>query len=363
MTRHLWMIVALCIAGLCSSAARAEPWFAIQTGAKCLQCHANPSGGGLRNVYGNAWAQTQLAARRLGPQDEELWTGQIGRFLAFGGNARADAAFVRVPNQNETSEFATSEARLYVQAEVIPDRLAISVDERVAPGNATNLEANARLWLRQGVAYVKAGKLYLPFGWRLEDDNAFVRQLSGINMQTPDDGVEIGLDRGSWSTQLALSNGSGGGPETDDGKQITARTELVRPIWRIGASAALNASDAGDRAAAALFAGFRLGRTGWLAELDYVDDEGLGVDGRQSLASLVEVNWLVRQGHNVKATYEWLDPDDAVSEDEQTRASLLYEWSAVQFLQLRIGVRRFDGIPQNDLQNRTQAFVQLHAFF
>ena len=38
--------------------------------------------------------------------------------------------------------------------------------------------------------------MYLPFGYRLEDDNAFVRSLSGINMQAPDEGVELGFE--SW---------------------------------------------------------------------------------------------------------------------------------------------------------------------
>ena len=50
-------------------------------------------------------------------------------------------------------------------------------------------------------------------------------------------------------------------------------------------------------------------------------------------------------------------------EDEQTRSSLLYEWSPIQFVQVRAGVRVYDGIPQNDNQNRTQAFLQLHGFF
>ena len=69
------------------------------------------------------------------------------------------------------------------------------------------------------------------------------------------------------------------------------------------------------------------------------------------------------QGHNLKLTYEWLEPNDDVDEDEQTRTSLLYEWSPIQFIQLRAGVRIYDGIPQNDNQNRKQAFLQLHGFF
>jgi hypothetical protein len=71
----------------------------------------------------------------------------------------------------------------------------------------------------------------------------------------------------------------------------------------------------------------------------------------------------VKQGHNLKLAFEWLEPDDDVDEDEQTRATLMYEWSPIQFIQLRAGVRVYDGIPQNDLQNRKQAFLQLHGFF
>jgi hypothetical protein len=98
-----------------------------------------------------------------------------------------------------------------------------------------------------------------------------------------------------------------------------------------------------------------------LGEVDYIDDESIG-EGKL-LATLAEADWKVRQGHNLKLTYEWFEPDDDVDEDEQTRASLLYEWSPIQFIQLRAGFRMYDGIPQNDNQNRKQAFVQLHGFF
>jgi hypothetical protein len=205
--------------------------------------------------------------------------------------------------------------------------------------------------------------MYLPFGYRFEDDNAFVRQLSGINMQAPDEGIEIGLEKGSWSTQFAISNGTAGAPESDDGKQFTVRTEFVRSAWRVGVSALDNNTDAGDRLGAALFGAYRLGPVTLLGEVDYFDDDSIGVSGRKLMASLAEADWKVRQGHNLKFTYEWLEPDDDVDEDEQTRTSVLYEWSPIQFMQLRGGVRFYDGIPQNDTQNRTQAFVQLHGFF
>lgn len=345
-----------------AATAQAEPYLAAQMGMKCVQCHVNPTGGGMRNTFGNVYAQTQMAAKRIG-SEEDLWTGQVMKFFSVGGNARANYNFVDVPNASSTNDFAVEEARAYLDFSVIPNRLAVYIDQRFAPGNATNLEANVRYWITENSFYVKAGRMYQPFGYRFEDDNAFVRQVSGINMQAPDEGVEFGFETGSWSTQLALSNGTAGAPEVDDGKQFVVRTELVKSVWRAGVSAVANNTDAGDRHGAGVFGAFRAGPVTLLGEVDYIDDDSIGEDGRKLMASLVEADWKVRQGHNLKLTFEWLEPDRDVDEDEQTRASVVYEWSPIQFIQLRGGVRLYDGIPQNDNQNRKQAFLQLHGFF
>jgi hypothetical protein len=346
----------------CAAGASAEPYLAAQMGLKCVQCHVNPTGGGMRSVFGNTFAQTQMAAKRLGAE-EDLWTGQVMKFLAVGGNARANWNFSDVPDAGSSNDFAVEEARAYFDFGVIPNRLSIYVDQRFAPGNATNLEANVRYWLRENEIYVKAGRMYQPFGYRLEDDNTFVRSLSGINMQAPDEGFEVGFEKGSWSTQLAFSNGTGGAPEGDEGKQVAARTEYVQSAWRVGVSALSNHTDAGDRIGAGLFGAWRAGPVTLLGEVDWFDDDSIGAGGRQLMASLAEANWKLSQGHNLKLVFEWFEPNEDVEEDEQTRGSVVYEWSPIQFVQIRAGVRVYDGIPQNDLQNRRQAFLQLHGFF
>jgi hypothetical protein len=345
-----------------AAGASAEPYLAAQMGLKCAQCHANPTGGGMRNVFGNVFTQTQLAAKRLG-SDEDMWNGQVMKFLSVGGNARANWNFSEVPNAGSANDFAVEEARAYFDFGVIPNRLSVYLDQRFAPGNSTNLEANVRYWITENEFYVKAGRMYLPFGYRFEDDNTFVRSLSGINMQAPDEGFELGFEKGSWSTQLAFSNGTGGAPESDEGKQVAARTEYVQSVWRVGVSAVSNHTDAGDRIGAGLFGAYRMGPVVLLGEVDFFDDDSIGVDGRELLGSLVEADWKLKQGHNLKFSFEWLEPNNDVDEDEQTRSSVVYEWSPIQFVQLRAGVRIYDGIPQNDLQNRRQAFLQLHGFF
>lgn len=357
------LLAALTFAGLTPYAAQAEPYLAARMGMKCVQCHVNPTGGGLRNPYGNVFAQTMLPAGKIRGDDDEPWTGMIGRFLSVGGNLRANYEQIEIPGTETNGEFSVEEGRIFVDIGIVPGRLSLYFDERVAPGNADSQEANVRLWLREGRMYVKAGRMYLPFGWRLEDDDAFVRQLSGIGMTVPDDGVELGLESGPWSMQLAVSNGAGGAPEQDSGKQFSLRTEYVREIWRFGISANTNDTDAGDRHMLAAHGAVRTGPVVWLGEVDYVDDDSFGLTGRKLIGGLAEANWLVRAGHNLKLSVEYLEPDDDVDEDEQNRASLVYEFTPFEFLQFRAGARIYDGIPQNDLQNREQYFLQLHGFF
>jgi len=60
---------------------------------------------------------------------------------------------------------------------------------------------------------------------------------------------------------------------------------------------------------------------------------------------------------------EYFDPDRDVSEDQQNRFSAVWEYTPMQFVQFRVGARFYEGIPQNDLQNRRFYFAQLNGYF
>ena len=50
-------------------------------------------------------------------------------------------------------------------------------------------------------------------------------------------------------------------------------------------------------------------------------------------------------------------------EDQQERYSLVWEYNPVQFVQSRIGVRRYNGIPNIASSNRDEMFAELHVYF
>jgi hypothetical protein len=316
----------------------------------------------LRNTFGNAFAQTQMPANRIDTGDQ-LWLGELSRFVALGGNVRGTGALTDVRHQPSLYQYDLEEARVYLAVSPIPDRLTVYVDERLAPENATVMEGYARYWTASRRWYVQAGKMYLPFGLRLEDDSAFTRLVPNIDMTTPDNGVEVGLESGPWSAQFAISNGTQGARENNNGKQYSLQTVYVTGRWRLGAAGNSNHQDAGDRNAYALFGGLRTGPIAWLAEADLVTDDTDPAGEVKMVAGLLEANWLVRQGHNLKATAELYDPNRDVSSDQQQRYSLVYEYTPVQFLQVRAGVRVNDGQQEDDFQHRKLYFLQLHGFF
>ena len=166
-----------------------------------------------------------------------------------------------------------------------------------------------------------------------------------------------------WSSLFSVTNGSGGGAETDRGKQVSIMTTYVRPGWRAGASYNTNDSDFGDRQMQNIFLGLRTGPIAWLAEIDLITDQPVSDVEQNALAGLIEANWLLRRGHNLKLSYEYLDPDDDISEDQRVRYSVLWEYTPMQFLQARMGARLYDGIPQVAAQNRNEIFIEFHAFF
>jgi hypothetical protein len=181
----------------------------------------------------------------------------------------------------------------------------------------------------------------------------------------------VGFESTFWTAQLAITNGTAGGPATPDGKQYSLRAEHVQPMWRVGASFNLNESvdgtdnggiPIGKRQMQNIFAGLRTGPIAWLAEADYIIDDTL-IPRRKQTVGLLEANWRIRQGHNLKLTGEYFDPDTDLSNDYRDRFSVVYEYTPLQFVQFRAGFRNYDGIPQNDIQNQRLVFMQVNGYF
>jgi len=349
---------------LASARVSAEPYLAVEAGLKCVSCHVNPTGGGKRNLFGMTYARTQIAERSiLVDDDPRPWNSEINTWLGIGGDYRGGYSSVDVDSAGSSSDWATGEASLYLEIRAIQGLLTLYADEQLAPGDEVNREAYALLTPAEGKYTIKAGQLYLPFGLRLQDDNTFVRQRSGINFNTPDEGIELGLELPKWSAQAAFSDGTAGAGSAPGKDQTSLSATYFETDWRVGASYNVSEDPLGDRTMQALFAGWRTGPVAWLAELDFITDDAPGGGDNEIYATLVEANWRFRKGHNLKLGYEFLEPSDGISEDEQERYSVVWEYSPFQLFQARAGLRVYNGVPLIPVTNRDEWFLEFHAFF
>lgn len=353
------IFIAIILFGVCcigASKTRAEPYLAVREGMFCSSCHVNISGGGMRNAFGNVYGQNQLVVRSLLPS--KPWTGELVSPIYLGGNARQSVRNFDVDDVDTNSEFTTDRVSIYLSA-ALNDFVSLMVDQQVAPGGSINRES--WLQIKSGAWYVKAGKMFLPFGWRLEDDSAFVRQVTGINFNSGDNGMEFGYEQGAWSAQLAVTNGSGGSnSELDDGKQSSFRVAHLNRNFQIGVNANLNNTDLGERTTAGVFVGLNTGPVTWLGEWNQIDNSDF-VGGVDQQVGLLEANYLLTKGHNLKVTLE-SHQFDSITEDRR-RLSVVYEYFPMSFTQFRIGLRERDSDDPNALLNSREMFGQMHVYF
>ncbi len=359
---HLAGLSLLALAMLFGGRAFAEPYLAVRYGLKCETCHVNPTGGGLRSDFGDVFAQTELPAHPI-RGSWGLWTGEVAKWLRVGGDFRYDANFTQTPGAKSSDHLQMQQGRVYAEAQPIPDRLIFYVDEQVTPGDPVNHEAYAILWSADHDWYLKAGRMYLPFGFRLEDQTAFVYDVSSITMYAPDNGLELGWMRGHWDTQVTVSNATAAGalPSTN-GKEYGLQASYVESGWRAGVAAHDDDSPFARRKIFGVFGGVRTGPIDWLGELDSVENEWQPLKGVTQAAVLLEGDWLVAAGNNLKLTFERYDPDRGVPDNGESRWSLVYELTPVQFVQLRVGVRDYYGPRAIPAERSRLVFVQLHGF-
>lgn len=334
-----------------------EPYLAIRTGLKCSACHVNRSGGGGRSAYGSVYAQTQLAMRTGTARSRAL-----NDVLSLGWDLRALGSGVVQDYVSSSPRTAVElgEANLYLQGRVM-ERLAIYLDQTLGPGPASAREAFALIEGLPLNGYAKAGKLLLPYGLRLQDDAEFIRAQTGFSYKTPDQGVEIGIEPGALSFFLAMSNGTAGAAENDNGKQYTSTLAVVERRFRLGGSASRNQGDGlARRDVFGGFGGLVLGPLSVLGEVDQIVQRFATDTTLDQLAGYVEGDLLAAKGVNLKATYGYFDQNLDVPEDQRVRLRFGLELFPVGYLRAAAFYTANLWIPQARAPDRVSLELHLH---
>lgn len=366
----------------------AEPYFAFHEGYKCSACHVNHTGGGKRTAFGMLYPQTDLQPL-LGALSDKAgnFSAQAGSSFSLGADLMvvhevlfsaeekgrpagrsSDTTFV----QDAQNTFDIRSGQFYLEAQLVPEVLTLYLDEIVTPAGAQSREALI-LWQKLPLnGYFKAGRLFLPYGIRLWDDESFIRQVTGFNFDNQDMGVELGIEPANTFLSVAFSNGTQGTRDNNDGKQVSSVGSVYLKNVILGGSFAFNKSRGIERLVAGPYASVRLGPFTLMGEADWMRDSGAGE--QQQFILFGSLDYWHRQGLNLRLVYDYLDPyykyrapgaakAENLEEDEKSRLTLGVDAILTPFLSASAYYKFKKSVPQDVQGNADALTVALHAFF
>ncbi len=385
--RRLMPIVASAAALLSPCFVAAEPHLAFKEGLKCSACHVNQTGGGKRTAFGQLYTQTELSPLLPGASAaSEGFSAQLGPSISMGADLvaahktsfsveeRGTPAGAQESSFNLTAQngFDVYSGQLYFEAVLAPDILTLYLDEIVTPGGAQSREAFV-LWQQLPFdGYLKAGRMLLPFGIRVWDDEAFIRQVTGFNFDNQDLGVELGIEPANTSLNVSISNGTQGARDNNQAKAISALGSVFLGRVVVGGSVAINKSQGIRRLALGPFASAHLGPLTAMAEVDWLRDQGSAE--QEQLVTYTSVDCWVRKGLNFRLRYDFHDPyfrykapgatkAEKLAQDERYRLTVGMDALLSPNLSTSAHYHVQKSVPQ-DLRGNTDSFVlAVHAFF
>lgn len=326
--------------------------FGYQYGVTHLNAFADSEKYEASEVEESATDENWVGRRRIDPN--------LNEYVAVGANLRFTNTTALAEKLHNT--FESPESNLYVRLRAL-EHLTAYVDLSVAEGSVESREAFVMLDGGHGFS-LKAGYLLLPYGLRIWGEDEFIRRETGFNYSSPDLGAEIGFEKGAFSSFIAVSNGAGGGQDSDADKQVSWLTELSVKALRIGLSGSFNRTRKQSVLFGGTYLGLTLGRLTLLAEGDLIRTAYKDADANVSgLAAYGEANFLLMRGLNLQAGYGYHDP--ALDVDENQR---MHFYGGVEFFPIPFVATRFrydirESVPQDEVGNADILLAELHFFF
>jgi hypothetical protein len=310
------LLLALVAALLAVPPSDAVPRYAAQYGQRCILCHDNPTGGGKRNAYATQFlSPTELTWFTPSPEQLDLLDPQIGANLSVGCDLRTMHHYADDPN--EPRNFLQMEGDLYLHF-----HLGNRIAAHMSRGMSGEYEVFGVAQVLPGNGYVKVGRLVPPFGWRLADHTAFVRDYGGFFPPSHSDvGVEIGYDWRGLEAQAAVLNGTRGSvADTDDELAFSGRAAYHIRVSGValaaGGSYARNRisnqgtqREAQTETLAGPFGYLSWGPLTWVGESDWLRVEDAKGDELVTWSLSHELSCRVRRGLALLVTHDFYDED------------------------------------------------------
>jgi len=332
--------VAVLIGAALSPASQAVPAYSAAYGQKCLLCHVNPGGGGMRNAYASQFIVPVEMAFSVSESETGGSTGAaLSEQISVGTDLRTLFRYSPQEELRADNNIFQMQGDLYLHFQM-GDRVSATLEQ----GISGSYELFGMAFVLPAGGYLKLGRFTPAYGWRFADHGMFVRQeLGWAPPQHSDVGIEMGIFPGETSFSASLLNGARGQVmDGDDRFAAALRAEWRRSLGPL--NLALGASfhrDHESGAERALYGPFYYLDIGPLTLLGEWGRESLDPSTSGDMMALSqELRWLLIRGLALRATYNHLDPDIDMRTGKKSRTGIGANFLATPFFEM-LGMLNF----------------------
>ncbi|HWP82154.1 MAG TPA: hypothetical protein VNN76_05830 [Bacteroidota bacterium] len=367
MRKRILFFVGLSVLFL--SLSSALPRFAGRTSYSCQSCHVNPTGGGLRSVFGVQYGRDDLPMETFKEHYSlDDFSTQISDFISYGMNFR----FLYFYQQKERSGAKVDRSSFFPMQADMYFNLAVSKKINIYANPAFGLFSRYEIFAVAKVlplnGYVKVGRFYPPYGLRHDDHTTFVREITPFrNYQGQDAGVEAGISPGPITIVGAVMNGGGGDRAGSNPTAYLAnawgQVKLGPVNSLLGVSAYDNAVSSTNKIRLLTAYGIFSFRENLTLIVDAQQVEGNSTDlkvnserrtgflvnpfntsgaTQKQRALYIEADYLLTSGVDLKLAYDFFDPSTEFTTGIAQRYGIGFELFPISGIELRPMFRMID---------------------
>jgi len=345
-TRPLVLVALVALVSALSAApARALPLYASREGAKCVSCHFDPNGGGMRNEFGFTYDKNRHSMEeetKFGTLDVDP---QLNAWIRLGVDMRTIFVGDHFENGSGTYSFFPMQANLRVA--ITPhDHLTvvgshgITVDDQgsfITPPYVAR-EFYALFHDLPKNAFIQVGRFRVPFGLRQDDHSSFTRAFLPYDSQKEDAGIALGSTGKNGWFELSYTNGDAD-PIIGEAQALAGKVAWSYP-WLQGGLSGYHDMNGFDKTRWSLYLTRTFHSLTLLGEYAGGTDESFSGDVN-SMAAFIEGVYRVSRGVNVRVKYDYVDPDKDRDRTVNRRYFFDVDVEPVPFTQVKLSYARY----------------------
>jgi hypothetical protein len=374
MKRLFFVLAFFLLASVLCEKASALPRFASRTGAKCQSCHVNPSGGGMRQAFGQQYGRETLPVPTWSDEFAlDDFSTKLTEAVSVGADFRTLFYLQQIPDTARGGTGATSttnNAFWQMQGDVYMNfKLAKKVSIYLDKGIYAGFEIFGLLSILPGNGYIKLGKFVPNYGWKLDDHRTFIRDLTGFSAERGRaelTGGEIGFNAGQFTIMGGAFNAADGfGAGVSKNKALLGRVDGIFKLsddMNLGLGGNVFTKEVGVSDRMTLFGG--LGTLSYkdfsvMGEVDWISNK-VGGKTTTGIVTYVEADYVATPGLDVKFIYEFADPDVDLKTGSKSRYSVGLEFFPISGVEVRPLYRFNQEDPKNVSDNEFNLLIHLY---